>query len=238
MLFPVAYILTPFTVLLPTSNMRQIVLLCIMNVKLFASIFAFPCTTILMTNSAGSLRLLGTLNGVATSLSALGRAAGPSIAGITFTIGVKNGYIILPWWILAGFAILGIIPVWWIIEMDGFGDGDDSDSDEEEEEEETDPVVAQDNDEGRSTGVAGIGFNNIAETQAASRPSEDDFAVEQDPLLSVVEREPRSLTNNDLHSSDAPTVGHMTVPLGGSVRPGAQRRLSDGLGQSMNSYHA
>ena len=95
----------------------------IMLLKCWASIFAFPCSTILLTNSASSLRILGTLNGVSTSVSALGRAAGPAIAGWTFSYGVEKGYVILPWWTLAICAVLGAIPVWWLVELDGF-DGD------------------------------------------------------------------------------------------------------------------
>lgn len=131
-MFPIAYMLTPFTALLPTPLAQQIGMFAIMLVKCWAVIFAFPCTTILLTNSAVSLRVLGTLNGVATSISAVGRAAGPAIAGWTFTVGVSKGYVILPWWILAGFSLLGAIAPWWLVEMEGFGGNDESDNESEE----------------------------------------------------------------------------------------------------------
>jgi len=112
-------------------------MMAIMLVKCFCGIFAFPCSTILLTNSAASLKILGTLNGVATSISALGRAAGPALAGATFTEGVDIGYVIISWWTLALIAAIGAVPVWFLVEMEGFGgSGDDDDSDSEDESEE------------------------------------------------------------------------------------------------------
>lgn len=128
-MLPIAYIITPFTALLPTPKAQQLGMVAVMTFKCWAGIFAFPCTVILLTNSAVSLRVLGTLNGVAVSLSAVGRAVGPAIGGFTFTIGVDTGYGILPWWILGCFGILGAIVPWWLVEMEGFGDDkDDSDN--------------------------------------------------------------------------------------------------------------
>lgn len=135
-MFPIAYLLTPFTALLPTPTAQQIGILIVMMIKCWADIFAFPCSNILLTNSAVSLRVLGTLNGVAISTSALGRAAGPAIGGYAFTVGVEKGYGITPWWILACFGILGAIVPWWLVEMDGFGGGnDDNDTDEIDQDE-------------------------------------------------------------------------------------------------------
>lgn len=135
-MFPVAYILTPFTVLLPTPTTQQIGILIVMMIKCWAGIFAFPCSNILLANSAVSLRVLGTLNGVAVSISALGRAAGPAIGGYTFTIGVEKGYGIMPWWILGCFGILGAMTPWWLVEMEGFGAGnDDNDTNETDQDE-------------------------------------------------------------------------------------------------------
>lgn len=131
-IFPLVYLITPFTALLPTPTTQQIAILVIMLFKCWAAKFSFPCTSVLLTNSAVSLRILGTLNGVATSISALGRAAGPMIGGWTFSTGVEKGYGLLPWWILAGFALLGAIAPWWLVEMEGFGDVDENGIEDEE----------------------------------------------------------------------------------------------------------
>ncbi|KAL8734741.1 MAG: hypothetical protein Q9181_003081 [Wetmoreana brouardii] len=135
-MFPLVYLATPFTALLPDSLSQQVVMFLIMLVKLFAVIFAFPCVTILLTNSAVSLRILGTLNGVATSVSAIGRATGPAVGGAMFEVGAEKGWAILPWWVLAAFATLGAIPVWWIVEKEGFGGPEDQSDDEEDQGEE------------------------------------------------------------------------------------------------------
>ncbi|KAI1638743.1 major facilitator superfamily domain-containing protein [Biscogniauxia mediterranea] len=142
--FPLVYLVTPFTVLIANAGTRYAALLVIMTVKAFAVIIGFPCTTILLTNSATSLAILGTLNGFATTFSALGRASGPAMAGAAFTWGVKKGIIGVPWWILAVIAAIGAIPAWFIVEGDGpsgaasscaseYGDESAIEDDEDEE---------------------------------------------------------------------------------------------------------
>ena len=171
-MFPVAYIITPFTALLPTPTTQQIGILAVMMIKCWAGIFAFPCTTILLTNSAVSLRVLGTLNGVAVSISAVGRAAGPAIGGFAFTMGVENGYGIMPWWILGCFGILGAIAPWWLVEMDGFGGNkDNSDNVDTGQDEE---LLHNDNEEGERSSAILIGNGPLAETGA----DHDQFGME------------------------------------------------------------
>ncbi|KAE8349903.1 major facilitator superfamily domain-containing protein [Aspergillus coremiiformis] len=133
LVFPVIYFVTPFTALVPES-LRHVTVFFLMLSKLSASIFGFPCITILLTNSASSLMVLGTLNGVATSASAVGRAAGPAICGAAFSFGVKKGYIIFPWWILAVFGTLSAIPIYWTLDTEGVqGHKTNEDHDEPQE---------------------------------------------------------------------------------------------------------
>jgi hypothetical protein len=137
-LFPIIYAITPFTVLVP-ERIRMATVFVLMVSKLILVIFCFPCCTILLTNSAASLEVLGTLNGVGVSVSAVGRAAGPALVGQAFTVGVKHGYGIVPWWILMVVTVLGAVPVFHIIETDGFAGNqpvDDDDDDDEQSEEE------------------------------------------------------------------------------------------------------
>ncbi|EDN08085.1 conserved hypothetical protein [Histoplasma mississippiense (nom. inval.)] len=130
--FPITYFLAPFTVLFPSNASRQIAAFLLMCSKLACVVFAFPCCIILLTNSAKSVSILGTLNGVATGASAVGKAIGPATLGGTFSLGVKKGYMILPWWTLAFLASLSALPVFWSKEDDHLnqsGDaGDDDDS--------------------------------------------------------------------------------------------------------------
>lgn len=132
MTFPLVYIVTPYTVLIEDTTTRYAALCAILVVKSFAVIVGFPSTTILLTNSASSLSILGTLNGFATTFSALGRASGPALTGVAFTWGVKHDVIGLPYWILASIAALGIIPAFMIVEGDGPSGGvTPADSDDE-----------------------------------------------------------------------------------------------------------
>jgi MFS family permease len=125
--FPVIYFMTPFAVLLPTARSQIGCLFTVMTLKCFCGVFAFPCSAILITNSASSMRTLGTLNGIAIAVSAVGRAAGPAILGALTTIGVKSGYIVIPWWFMTAIAVIAAIPVFWLMEGEGFGRDDDGD---------------------------------------------------------------------------------------------------------------
>ena len=151
--FPFVYVLTPYTGQMGPGWVRYAALVAVMSVKAFAVIVGFPCTTILLTNSARSLAVLGTLNGFATTFSAFGRALGPALAGAAFSFGVKHACIALPWWLLASMAVLGAVPVWFIEEGAGPRAGATEDDDQEEsetevEDEEGDLIDVGDGDSG------------------------------------------------------------------------------------------
>ncbi|KAL0935094.1 major facilitator superfamily transporter [Colletotrichum truncatum] len=129
--FPVVYILTPYTILFQTDTGRYAALMVVMFVKAFAVIIGFPCMTILLTNSASSLRILGTLNGFATMFSGFGRAFGPAAAGAAFSWGVSEGYVITAWWFLAATAVIGAIPVYMLVDSDALTQTPDTSDDEE-----------------------------------------------------------------------------------------------------------
>ncbi|KAI1173568.1 major facilitator superfamily transporter [Nemania sp. FL0916] len=141
--FPLVYFVLPFTVLIENTPLRYIALLAAMVTKAFAVIIGFPCSTILLTNSAASLSILGTLNGFATTFSALGRACGPALAGVAFSWGVKNNMIGAPWWILGLIATVGAFPVWMITE----GDGPTTDSSDSSDAEDTDDTRVDEDEE-------------------------------------------------------------------------------------------
>lgn len=127
-IYPVIYLLTPLTALLSATNDSLTNLLppqvwacfVLMLARCFVGTFAFPCCFILLTNSAISLKGLGTLNGLATSLPAIGRAAGPMFAGAIFSLGVQRGYMIAPWWLLAGLSLFGAVTTIFQVEGKGF----------------------------------------------------------------------------------------------------------------------
>jgi hypothetical protein len=171
---PFAYFITPYTVLIPNSTMRQVALLSVMALKGLTGVFAFPCITILLTNSAKSLALLGTLNGVATSLAAVARATGPYTAGVTFTWGIKAGYVIAAWWLLGIFAIVGHISTWFLEDTDGFTPEGGSDSGES-----TDDIMLDTRGAAHQTGSDA----NTAGDAVMDADSDDDLGIEDEPLL-------------------------------------------------------
>jgi hypothetical protein len=121
-LMSVTYAIIPFTTLIEDPRLRQIALFGAWMCKTFSTTFAFPGCTILLTNTASSIRILGTVNGITTSIGALGRAIGPTIVGYAFTWGVHHGYLVAPFWILAVLGLCALVPLIWAVEGDGFGD--------------------------------------------------------------------------------------------------------------------
>lgn len=174
--FPLVYLALPFTVLVEDVRLRYAALFVAMVVKAFAVIIGFPCSTILLTNSAASLSILGTLNGFATTFSALGRASGPALAGVAFSWGVKNNMIGAPWWILGLIAAVGAVPVWMIAEDDG-PTAESSDSSDAEDAEDVrvggyeeavvfDDEEDEDEDDNGVTDGAGLAQKSPADTRS------------------------------------------------------------------------
>ena len=225
--FPLICFATPYTALIQRPMLQQSVMFGIMIVKCFAVIFAFPCSVILLTNSAVSLRILGTLNGFAVSISAIGRAIGPAMGGAAFSWGLEKGYVITPWWLLGTISAIGAIPIWYLQEMEGFGKSDSSDEDDDDEEEDQLPTVEEDlqgeilagdelieNEEALDT-IDGPSLN-----RTGSRKSMDGLG---------------SKSSGSRRTSFSFEQRRMSSPIGirgGSVGPGGGRRLSNGLAAS------
>lgn len=151
-LLPIVFFITPFTALAP-EPLRIPAVLVIMLLKLSATVFGIPCCTILLTNSASSMSVLGTLNGIGTSVSALGRAAGPALIGAAFSWGIKKGFVLVPWWLLGTLGLTSIIPAFWIVEQNEQHRGR---KEEEEEEEEVEEEVVVEDEEPRGNGYGAV----------------------------------------------------------------------------------
>ncbi|KAK6338713.1 hypothetical protein TWF696_009525 [Orbilia brochopaga] len=111
-IYPFIYVLTPYTLPLAQYSVRACFAgwTAIILLKSITGVFAFTSSTILITNTATSIRVLGTLNGFATSVAAAGRAVGPSTFGWLFSIGQKNWWTTVPW---VGLAIVsGMMWIW------------------------------------------------------------------------------------------------------------------------------
>ncbi|KAF7852958.1 hypothetical protein EAF04_010835 [Stromatinia cepivora] len=213
--FPIICFVTPYTALIESSAWQQIMIFVILIVKSFAVIFAFPCCIILLTNSAVSLRILGTLNGFAVSISAVGRAIGPAMSGAAFTWGLKEGYVVTPYFLLGTIAAIGAIPIWYLEEMEGFNKS--GTSDDEAEEESLLPAADEE------TGLL------AADERIRKDPNEEALDIVEGAPLS------KSITISASRRRESRLEENMSSPIGmigGSVGPGGGRRLSNGLAVS------
>jgi hypothetical protein len=166
-LLPIIFFITPFTALAP-ENIRIPAVLVLMLAKLGATVFGIPCCTILLTNSASSMSVLGTLNGVGTSVSALGRAAGPALIGAAFSWGIKKGFVIVPWWLLGTLGLTSVIPAFWIEEQDGPYGGQKEEEEEDEEEDDEDDEEGS-NEEPRVNGYGSVSVSSVDTVKKVTR---------------------------------------------------------------------
>ncbi|KAI4926447.1 hypothetical protein J4E85_006740 [Alternaria conjuncta] len=111
----------------------------VLVIKTIAGVGGLTAALLMITNSAPNHNVLGTLNGLAQTLSAAGRAAGPFVSGSLFTAATKlkpKGEA-LPFGIFAGIALLGFLLSFGIrgdgLEAEGWSEDDTEDEDEEEE---------------------------------------------------------------------------------------------------------
>ncbi|KAL3421131.1 major facilitator superfamily transporter [Phlyctema vagabunda] len=122
--YPILYITTPYLVLLP-ENLKMAGVYGVVIWKCTCATMAYPSNAILLTNSAPSLLMLGTINGVAASTASLSRAFGPTVSGFLFSIGMKLGYSGLAWWCSAIMTVAGAFISLQMTEKGGRMDNDE-----------------------------------------------------------------------------------------------------------------
>ncbi|ROV89243.1 hypothetical protein VPNG_10260 [Cytospora leucostoma] len=115
----------------------------VLVLKNLSAVGGLSCVLLLITNSAPSHETLGTLNGIAQTLSAAGRSFGPFASGGLFTLSMRlqpKGEL-LAWGLFGGFALVGWVWTMFIrggkLESDDYvgddGNGAESDGDETDE---------------------------------------------------------------------------------------------------------
>ncbi|KAK1237166.1 hypothetical protein MKX07_006045 [Trichoderma sp. CBMAI-0711] len=108
----------------------------VLILKTICAVGGLSCVMLLITNSAPSHDSLGTLNGVAQTLSALGRSIGPFASGGLFTVsmGIRPKGEALAWSLFGGLALLGCIGSFFIrgngLESDDWYGGEEEEDDE------------------------------------------------------------------------------------------------------------
>jgi MFS family permease len=127
-LFPIAYVLTPYLAVIPSAApapgqasgpLIWIALTIILSIQVLARTFALPATAILVNNCSPHPSVLGTIHGLGQSVSAGTRTVGPIVAGWLYGIGLERGVVGTAWWALAAFASIGAVAGRWV--QDGNG---------------------------------------------------------------------------------------------------------------------
>ena len=229
---PIVYFVTPFTTLVGNSTLRQCALLTAWLAKSLCTTFAFPCSTILLTNSASSLKALGTINGIATSVGAIGRAIGPTLTGATFSWGVRNGYLIAPFWLLTFMGMIVWFPMYALVEGKGFGDDDDIDEEEDEESDVEDPELL-----GNETEARGLSDSAFPRTNSSTHPSSRTETLESEddigPLLGrEISRSSNRLSRYGSVASSAFTTEESETDEGQSWQVGSSQLPSEQISRS------
>ncbi|KAI5370954.1 Putative major facilitator superfamily, MFS transporter superfamily [Septoria linicola] len=128
LLFPVSYFLAPYLAIIPSTSTAPsqasgplvwISITLILAIQVLARTFALPSTAILVNNASPHPSVLGTLHGIAQSVSSATRTVGPVLAGYVYGVGLEKGVVGMAWWGMAGVAVLGAFAGRWVKEGDG-----------------------------------------------------------------------------------------------------------------------
>ncbi|KAH8804847.1 major facilitator superfamily domain-containing protein [Xylogone sp. PMI_703] len=107
-LHPVAYILMPFLLYLPSNLLYPGIYLCL-TVRNLLGILAYPVLLILIKEATPSPCVLGRINGLAASAGAACRTVAPPVAGYLYTMGRAMNCTALAWWGSAFVAVIGAV---------------------------------------------------------------------------------------------------------------------------------
>ncbi|KAL4902264.1 hypothetical protein BDW74DRAFT_169725 [Aspergillus multicolor] len=134
---PLSYALMPFLVLIP--NYPYLVwpaFTLVVGLQVLSRTFALPAAVILVNNSVTDASILGTVNGLATSISSAARTLGPLLGGWGLGLGFMYNFVGGVWWALAVEALLGWLLLGTIYEGRGIDRTKDLIVEREEAEEE------------------------------------------------------------------------------------------------------
>ncbi|KAJ5778112.1 hypothetical protein N7520_001358 [Penicillium odoratum] len=119
-LSPLAYLLMPFLVILP--RVPYIVwpsFTFVVSLQVISRTFVLPAAIILVNNCVTDSTVLGTVHGVAQSISSAARTLGPLFGGWGLGLGLMHNMVGAVWWALAVEALIGYMVLWTIYEGKG-----------------------------------------------------------------------------------------------------------------------
>ncbi|WPH02642.1 Hypothetical protein R9X50_00550700 [Acrodontium crateriforme] len=128
LLFPIAYFATPFIATIPSKLpppaqasgfLVWLGITLVLIIQVMARTFALPSAAILINNSSPHPSVLGTIHGIAQSVSSATRTVGPVLAGWLYGVGLGHGVVGTAWWAMAGLAVVGAVAGRWVKEGDG-----------------------------------------------------------------------------------------------------------------------
>ena len=115
----IAYSLLPYLVLLPDNDgLIWSSLSVVLTMHVLSRTFVNPATVMLVNDSAPSPELLGTVHGLASSISNTARIMGPVVGGILLGWGLAHNLVGLPLWLLGIVAMMNWTVLWWIDDVD------------------------------------------------------------------------------------------------------------------------
>lgn len=130
---PISYALMPFLVLIPRIPwLVWSTFTFVVGLQVVSRTFALPAAIILVNNCVTDPSVLGTVHGVAQSVSSAARTLGPLLGGWGLGLGLKYNMVGGVWWALAVEALLGWFLLWSIFEGRGI-EKKDPPVDEDEE---------------------------------------------------------------------------------------------------------
>lgn len=141
-LFPLAYTIAPYLSIVPSSapppsQVSGFLIWFSLSLVLFVQVvgrtFALPATIILVNNCSPHPSVLGTIHGIAQSVSSASRTIGPVLGGWGFGKGLESGVVGSVWWGMACVASIG-----WVVSSlvrEGTGHEIILEGEEDEEEE-------------------------------------------------------------------------------------------------------
>ncbi|KAK3316643.1 major facilitator superfamily domain-containing protein [Apodospora peruviana] len=120
-LFPLVYLLAPYLSLLPDTGalafLRWFGLGIIVWGQIMARTMAIPSTVILLTESAPTKSVLGTVHGAGNMLASLARAVGPAVGGAVYAAGVREGVVGAVWWFYL--VVVAVVAAGWCFGVQG-----------------------------------------------------------------------------------------------------------------------
>ncbi|OJK03937.1 hypothetical protein ASPACDRAFT_13041, partial [Aspergillus aculeatus ATCC 16872] len=117
---PLAYALMPFLLVLPrVAWMVWPAFTLVVGLQVVSRTFALPAAVILVNNCVTDASVLGTIHGVAQSISSGARTLGPMIGGWGLGLGLEHNFVGGIWWALALEALIGWFALFMIYEGKG-----------------------------------------------------------------------------------------------------------------------